>query len=372
MRRKLLVLFAVLPLTICAQDEVDYVSDNEGTRTDYALWQEVGLVKLLPYDFSLSIDAGYRTEDNFRDFGRGDVGLSLNWKANKYWKFGVGYTFITKHYLTETERKTVNTTERKYKYTATDAAGVETDWEPDPTEIHGIPWYQDDNGTYVTTETGNKYLYKGYNDIDKTKDYVRVTDDFWRMKHRLSADVAYTSNRIGGWLRISLRERYQVTYVPKIDVQRTRTKTTYKTTWRYRTPTYDYTEDGELFIDSYGNVPGSSWSSTTHPENPENSVTTEVEESTKTKDSKWLHTLRSRLTLEIDKKGWDWTPYVYVEAFNDLASNMNLDKLRASIGVDYAVAKNAKLGIGYIFNHENDDDGNENIHALNVSYKYKF
>ena len=51
---------------------------------------------------------------------------------------------------------------------------------------------------------------------------------------------------------------------------------------------------------------------------------------------------------------------------------MRLDKIRASIGVEYALTKQHKLGIGYVFNHEDDDDGNENIHAINVGYKFKF
>ena len=115
------------------------------------------------------------------------------------------------------------------------------------------------------------------------------------------------------------------------------------------------------------------WNRDSHThDNPELEETTEVENSTKTKKNKTLHTLRSRLTIEYDKKGWDWTPYIYVEAFNDLTNRMRLDKIRASIGVEYALTKQHKLGIGYVFNHEDDDDGNENIHAINVGYKFKF
>lgn len=376
--RRILIVLAIVPLMVHAQetDVVDYVSDNEGGRTVSQVWTEVGVTKVLPHNLSLGFDVGFRTEDWFKDASRFDIGVSLNWKASKHWKFGVGYTFINKHYISEIERKQINTTETKYKYTSTDAAGVETDWVPDPTELHGIPYYTVDGAPYdgtnaVLTDAGDKYTYQGYNDIFKDKDYVRVTESFWRAKHRFSADAAYSTSRLGGWLRLSLRERYQVTYMPEKNVLRTRTKTTTKNTYRYRIPSYDYTDDGDLFIDSYSNVPGN-WVSLTHPDNPETSVTTEVEETSKDKRSKWLHVLRSRLTLEVDKKGWKWTPFLYVESFNNMGDGWHFDKLRASAGVDYALSKQHKIGFGYIFNHENDDDGDENIHAINVSYKFKF
>ena len=194
---------------------------------------------------------------------------------------------------------------------------------------------------------------------------MRVTDSYWRPKHRVFVDASYTSNRLWNCLRVSLRGRYQLTLIPEKDVERVRTKTTNKTTWRYRSPYTEYTADGQILV-GYNQTP-EHWTREKHNhDNPELEETTEVENSTKTKKNKTLHTLRSRLTIEYDKKGWDWTPYIYVEAFNDLTSRMHLDKIRASIGVEYALTKRHKLGIGYVFNHEDDDDGNENIHAINV------
>lgn len=365
----------VLPLAAMAQeDEVDYVSDD-AARTTGAVWTEVGVTKLLPYDLSIGVDAGFRTDDWFNEASRADIGVGLNWKPNKHWKVGVGYTFLMKHYRTETERKTVFEKETEYKYTATDDYGVETEMEPDPTNLHGYPVYTTDGKPFDGTNLpeGDMYWYKGYNYEEKDKNYVRVTDSYWRPKHRISVDAAYTTNRLWGWLRVSVRGRYQLTLVPSKDVSRTRTKKTTKTTWRYRSPSYGYNDDGEMIIDSYDENPDH-WTtgSHTYDENPYTEVIEEVETTTKTKSNKTLHTLRSRLTLELDRKGWKWTPYVYAEVFNDLTRRMKLDKLRLSAGVEYAVAKQHKIGLGYVFNRENDDDGNQTIHAISASYKFKF
>ena len=374
------VVFLLMPLSLHAQDEVDYVSDNAETKTDCGYWREISAVKIFPYDLSLSVDAGYRTGENFQEFNRADIGVGLSWKPNKHWKVGIGYTVITKHYLKETERKTVQENGEKYKYSILDDAGNEvSEMDPNPTSLHGYPFYTTDGNFYdgtnlYLTEAGDRYSYEGYNYSEKTKNYVRVTDSYWRPKHRVSVDATYTTNRLWNCLRVSLRGRYQLTLIPEKDVDRVRTKTTNKTTWRYRSPTYDYdfTEGYKILIAGYDQNPDH-WNRDSHThDNPELEETTEVENSTKTKKNKTLHTLRSRLTIEYDKKGWDWTPYIYVEAFNDITSRMRLDKIRASIGVEYALTKQHKLGIGYVFNHEDDDDGNENIHAINVGYKFKF
>ena len=380
MKRLLPILLFAFPATAMAQDEVDYVSDNEGARTTGAVWTEVGFAKVLPYDLTLGLDLGFRTDDWFNEASRTDIGLDLSWKPNKHWKVSVGYTFLMKHYRSETERKTVQENGTKYKYAILDASGEEvSEMEPEPTSLHGYPFYTTDGNFYdgtnlYLTEAGDRYSYEGYNYSEKTKNYVRVTDSYWRPKHRVSVDATYTTNRLWNCLRVSLRGRYQLTLIPEKDVDRVRTKTTNKTTWRYRSPTYDYdfTEGYKILIAGYDQNPDH-WNRDSHThDNPELEETTEVENSTKTKKNKTLHTLRSRLTIEYDKKGWDWTPYIYVEAFNDIASRMRLDKIRASIGVEYALTKQHKLGIGYVFNHEDDDDGNENIHAINVGYKFKF
>ena len=137
-------------------------------------------------------------------------------------------------------------------------------------------------------------------------------------------------------LRISLRERYQYTYQSARDVDR----------MRLRDPSYD----------SEGNLIG-------------------LEDTTYTTDHKSAknrHLLRSRLKFSIDKKGWKWEPYVSVETHNNFSDKMHLDKIRAIVGVDYSITKQHKVGLGYILSHENDDDGDCNIHAISVGYNFKF
>ncbi|MBQ8969620.1 MAG: DUF2490 domain-containing protein [Bacteroidaceae bacterium] len=157
----------------------------------------------------------------------------------------------------------------------------------------------------------------------------------WANRHRLSFDVVGTK-KFRKVLRISLRERYQYTYQAPRDVDR----------MKLRDPSYD----GE------GNL-------------------TSLDDTTYTvdrKSAKNRHLLRSRLKLSIDKKGWKWEPYISVEAHNNLGDKMHLDKVRTAVGVDYSIKKSHKVGLGYIFNHENDDDGDQNIHAISVGYSYKF
>lgn len=362
---------AGLALQASAQESTDeYVSEDEGTRTVGAVWTEVGATKLLPYNLTLGIDAGFRSDEWFRSADRFDVAVGLSWKPSKHWKFGVGYTFISKHYGSETEHK--SNTEVKYKYN-----GLSTD----PASFLGAPFYTDDNGT--------KYAYDGYNESYRT--YTRVTGSYWRAKHRLSADASYT-HKIFGFLRLTLRERYQLTFVPVKTVNRTRNRI--KTTTKYRDPYYpdgstldgydSYTnlwqtgdviyseefrdDDGDRIYDSQGVQDVTASYLADH----ENEGLNTVVEQEKDKSSKTLQVLRSRLTFEIDKKGWNWTPYVYVELFNNMGENMHMDKVRASLGVDYSLTKRHKIGVGYIFNHENDDDGDVNIHAISIGYKFKF
>ncbi len=318
----------------------DYVSEDAG-KTTGGLWTEVGATKVLPYNLTLGLDAGFRTNDWFDEVGRVDVGLGLGWKPTKHWKFGVGYTFLMKHYSQETAHKSVTEYEWKYR-----ASGAEEN--TDFTEFVGAPTYTDDAGT--------SYTYKGYN--KDVKDYTRVTEAYWRPRHRINVDGAYTY-KFWKWLRVTLRERYQLSFVPSKTVDRTRTGT--KTTTKYRDPSYD--SDGNLIDGELGD----SYDEVSDP------VTEDAgEETVKEKTSKTLHVLRSRLSFELDKKGLAWSPYVYFETFNNMGEGFNLDKMRASVGVDYSLSGGHKIGLGYVFNHENDDDGDMNTHAICVGYKFKF
>lgn len=157
----------------------------------------------------------------------------------------------------------------------------------------------------------------------------------WASRHRVAFDIVGTK-RYWKTLRISLRERYQYTRQSARDVNR----------MKLRDPSYD--GDGNLI----------SLDDTTYTVDH--------------KSAKNRHLLRSRLKFSIDKKGWKWEPYVSVEAHNNLGDKWHLDKVRTIVGVDYSISRQHKVGLGYVFNHENDDDGNQNIHAISIGYNFKF
>ena len=253
--------------------------DNTGTSNTGALWTEVGVSKSLPYNLSVDLDLEHRTYDWFDWSSRWNVGLGLNYKVNKYFRLGVSYTFLQKHYQEEWKDKIGNTSGR----------------------------------------------WNGYN-VDAAN---------WANRHRISFDIA-GSMKFRKILRIGIRERYQYTYQPARDVDRT----------KYRDPSYD----------SEGNLIGF------------DEITSTIDR----KSAKNRHLLRSRLKFSIDKKGLDWEPYVSVETHNNFSDKMHLDKVRTIVGVDYSITKQHKVGLGYILSHENDDDGDCNIHAISVGYNFKF
>jgi len=342
--------------------ETGYTSD-ESTQTTGAVWTELGATKVLPYNLSLGLDVGFRSNDWFNEASRWDIGLGLSWKPTKHWKFGVGYTLLFKHYPQEVGTK--NETEiSSYSYKNT-SNGDEDSFKP--TTFPGATYDDDEEEAFHTAADGTKYRYLGYK--ERYKDYTRTTHAYWRAKHRISFDAAYTY-KFWKWLRVSLRERYQLTFVPSKTVNRTRTGT--KTDTEYTSPEYEALTPSDLEALARGDM--DAWSKITYEDSDSEAPKDAYEESVKEKSSKTLHTLRSRLTLEVDKKGWRWTPYLYVETFNDMdmSNNFHLDKLRLSAGVDYALSGSHKLSLGYVFNHENDDDGDLNIHAICVGYKFKF
>ena len=181
---------------------------------------------------------------------------------------------------------------------------------------------QEEQKNHYSSTTGN---WNGYN-VDAAN---------WVSRHRVAFDVSGTY-RFWKTFRISVRERYQYTHQAAHTVDRI----------KYRDPSYD----GDDNLTGFD----------------------EVTNTTDEKSAKNRHLLRSRLKLSIDKKGWKFEPYVSAEVHNDLCSRMHLDKIRAIVGVDYSVTKHHKVGLGYIFNHENDDDGDQNIHAISVGYSFKF
>ena len=265
--------FSLLTLSLFTSNAMAQDTENYG-----AVWTEIGVTKVLPYNFSLEAGVGFRTLDWFEDANRFDASIGLSYKLGKYLKFGLGYTFIERHY-----------------------------WDRPKTHY-------------------NRYgIFNGYN----------IDESHWAQRHRVSFDVT-ADKRFWKTLRISLRERYQYTHQAARDFTRQ----------RQRDPSFD----------ADGNITGFD----------------EITELPEHKAAWDRHLLRSRLKFAIDRKGLAWEPFTSVEFHNDIGNSWHLDKIRAMAGTEYAVSKQHKVSAAYVFTHENDDDGNENIHAISIGYRFKF
>lgn len=221
---------------------------------------------------------GLEAEYRAQDNSRWAVGLDAGYKLNKYIKFGAGYTLLY-------NRK------------------------------------------------GEKV--KGDSAVD---DEYRVTPAYSYPRHRFIVE-ATADKRFWKWLRISLRERYQLTYRPAKNYDRI---------------TYS------KYIDD-------NWE-----EQWDDGVT-----STKTRESETSQLLRSRLKLEVDKKGWKFSPFVSAEAHNSVrcGDGMCIDKVRTVVGTGYKLNKQHEISLAYVLSFDfNEDDGkaDSRIHAVCVGYNFKF
>jgi len=221
---------------------------------------------------------GLEAEYRAQDNSRWAVGLDAGYKLNKYLKFGAGYTLLY-------NRK------------------------------------------------GEKV--KGDPSVD---DEYRVTPAYAYPRHRFFVE-ATADKRFWKWLRISLRERYQLTYRPAKNYDRI---------------TYS------KYIDD-------NWE-----EQWDDGVT-----STKTRESETSQLLRSRLKLEVDKKGWKFSPFVSAEAHNSVrcGDGMCIDKVRTVVGTGYKLNKQHEISLAYVLSFDfNEDDGkaDSRIHAVSIGYNFKF
>ena len=146
--------------------------------------------------------------------------------------------------------------------------------------------------------------------------------DYWGTRHRFSLSLTFDKKLFGDF-RFSLRERWQYTYRPAHTVSER---------WSYLDNAYDGKE--------------------------------------KTYSAKGKNVLRSRLQVEYDKKGLNFTPYANVEFFNA----WSLQKVRYTAGLDWKLSKQHSLGAFYRYQtvRDDDDDLESNRHLIGVSYKFKF
>lgn len=259
---------------------------------DFGLWAEVEVEKSLPHNFDLSFEGEFRTEDCMKQVDRFGATLSLGYKISKFMKVKVGYAMIYSYYPTE----------RKEKY---------------------MDIAQDVDDEY------KEYYWEGYN----------ITDSYWSLRHRFKADVTF-DKKFFKCIKVSLRERYQYTHRPEMEVDRLK--------YRYvRTP---LPEGG--FLDEL------------RPGYPESDPDVKHEKNT--------HYLRSRLEIEWDKKKCDWGPFVSFELYNDLQNSMDMDEYKIMAGTSYKISKNHRVKLSYLFNHNIEDSAGENRHVIVLGYTYKF
>lgn len=201
---------------------------------------------------------------------------------------------------------------------------------PEETKPHYGPYYVGD---------GETVFQDGYN----------LNEKYWSPRHRLSIDATGTI-KVCRWLRISLRERYQFTRRTELTYDRVKV--------RWDGPKID-TVTGEYYFDTEDS---------------------EEELDPKTKSAESDNVLRSRLKLEMDKKGCPWGPFVSVESHNNLncGQKMNLEKVRTGIGCEYKINKQHSLSLAYIFTaniHDDEDDHvrlHERDHAASIGYVFEF
>lgn len=83
--------------------------------------------------------------------------------------------------------------------------------------------------------------------------------------------------------------------------------------------------------------------------------------------------LRSRLKVDYDIRHCPLTPYAYVEVHNNLRAHFHNVKTRLGIGTEVKISKRHRIDVGYVYQDSSDsDERGGKLHAIDVSYKYKF
>lgn len=291
-------IFALLLLAPCSPLPASAQEGND----EVGVWSELGIEKAITKNWDVGLDLEYRAQDK----ARFSAGLGTSYKLNKYLKFGLGYSFLY--------------SERPDKY-------------KDKSE----------------GEVGSENWTTGYNH----------TPEYWFPRHRFSAELT-GSIKLWKWLKVSLRERYQLTH--------TRARSVDKLKHRVVTEKkYDFDDD---------------WNEITWYEE---NVTDDVE--TSIKPAYTDQVLRSRLKLEFDKKRNPFSPFVSAEFHNSVTcgDRMLLQKIRTAAGISYKFRKHNEVSLAYIltfdmYDTEEDETTmtlqtvrlHDRMHAINIGYKYSF
>lgn len=245
-------------------------ANGAAAEESWGSWTSVEVEKSLPARLSAGASVEFRTKDNFGCADRWKAGVAVGWQPVKFIRVGVGYGFIESY-----SRRKIS----KEKYDGPDLVGY------------------------------------------------RLTPARWTPAHRVNLDLQATW-KFGGLVKLSLRERYQLTCEPSARVRRI--------DWKL--------EDDD---------DGGGWS---------------AKESFKAVGRSTDHLVRSRLRAAVGKKGWRVTPYVSVEFFNSLQRGFALDKVRGSAGGVWKFNPGNSLTVGYVVNDYRNRDASRRRHAVELGY----
>ncbi len=279
-----------------------------GENDEAGIWSELGLEKAITKQWDVGMELEYRAQNK----ARFSAGLSTSYKVNKYLKFGLSYGLL---------------------YTC----------KPDK--------YKDKS----EGEVGSEYWEIGSN----------FTPEYWYPRHRFSAE-ATGSIKLWNLLKVSLRERYQLTHAR----ERVYDKHVYRESWSMQ-PQYE--EDGWDWI-YIGDI-------------PEMNGDPVDEWRVETKPAYTDQVLRSRLKFEYDKKRCPYSPFVSTEFHNSVSvgDHMLLQKIRTAVGCSYKFRKHNEISLAYLITFDMFDvEENETtmetetvrqhdrMHTINIGYKYSF
>lgn len=298
---------------------------------EVSIWSELGIEKAITKNWDVGVDLEYRAQNR----ARFSAGFSTSYKPWKFLKLGISYNFLY--------------SQRPDKYKVKNNL-IEKITEIGLLEEHLL---DPDNLEYYP---------------EKWKVGYNQTPEYWFPRHRFCVE-ATGSIKLWKWLKISLRERYQITYC------KTRTVSEYK----YR-DVYEMSE----YWDFPEPDPEDPWNW------PDPVLVREIEEAEPEKywveESKPAYTdqvLRSRIKFEFDKKRSPFSPFISAELHNSVRSgdNMLLQKIRTAAGLTYKFRKHNEITFAYILTfdiNDIDDETNEvvrlhdRMHAINFGYKYSF
>lgn len=277
------------------------LASAQDSNDEVGMWTELGIEKAITKNWDVGLDMEYRAQNK----ARFSVGLGTSYKVNKHLKFGVNYNFLYSE-------------KNKYKEK-----------------------YEGEEGSEEWT--------RGYNLIDK-----------WYPRHRFSAE-AIGSIKFWNWLKVSLKERYQLTH------RRAWTAEKFEHREKYLSHLVDWDEDGNDIYEIEKTVIDRTEAK------PYPAFTDQV--------------LRSRLKFEYDKKRCPFSPFVSAEFHNSVTrgDHMLLQKIRTAAGCSYKFRKHNEISLSYLITfdmYDIEEDEVENtretvrlhdrLHTINLGYKYSF